>query len=189
MQMECDWCSFVWSGRPLRTRRTAWPALICPMLLFAAIGLAEAAASEPVQKGAGWAFQPIRAADPPSPKHKAVNPIDAFVFSKLDQKGLKPAPHAHPHPLLRRVYFDLIGLPPPPEEIEAFAKDKRPEAWAELVDRLLASPQYGERWARHWLDLVRYADTGGFEHDLSYRNAWRYRDYVIRALNTNKPLD
>jgi hypothetical protein len=189
MQMECDGRSSPMIGRQARNLRPAWPALICAILVVAAIRLAGAVAVEPVEKPVGWAFRPIRAVVPPLPKHKAINPIDAFVFSKLEQRGFKPAPRAHPLALLRRVYFDLIGLPPSPEEIEAFAKEKRPEAWGELVDRLLASPQYGERWARHWLDLARYADTGGFETDLAYRNAWQYRDYVIRALNANKPFD
>jgi len=91
--------------------------------------------------------------------------------------------------LLRRAYFDLIGLAPAPDEIERFANDNRPEAYAELIERLLASPQYGECWARHWLDVARYADTGGFEHDFLYPNAWRYRDYVIRAFNADKSFD
>ncbi len=115
--------------------------------------------------------------------------MDAFVLARLEENKLAPAPVANRVVLLRRVHFDLTGLPPSPEEVETFSKDTRPEAYAELIERLLASPQYGERWARHWLDVVRYADTGGFEHDLSYRNAWRYRDYVIRAFNGNKPFD
>jgi hypothetical protein len=117
------------------------------------------------------------------------NPIDAFVLEGLTKHGLTPAPQAGRLTLLRRAYFDLIGLPPPPEEIERFAKDTRPDAYEQLIDRLLALPQYGERWGRHWLDVVRYADTGGFEADHLYPNAWRYRDYVIRSLNRDKPFD
>ncbi|MBI3875731.1 MAG: DUF1553 domain-containing protein [Verrucomicrobia bacterium] len=127
----------------------------------------------------------------PVPKNMAwvVNPIDAFVLARLEENKLTPASPASRVALLRRTYFDLTGLPPSPEEIEMFTKATRSGAHADLIERLLASPQYGERWARHWLDVVRYADTGGFEHDLSYRNAWRYRDYVIRSFNANKPFD
>jgi hypothetical protein len=138
-----------------------------------------------------WSFQPIRAVAPPTPKNKtwAKNPIDSFVLGKLEQSKLAPASSANRLTLLRRAYFDLVGLPPPPEEIEKFAKDKRPEAYIELIERLLASPQYGERWGRHWLDVARYADTGGFEKDFLYQNAWQYRDYVIRAFNADKPFN
>ena len=100
-----------------------------------------------------------------------------------------PAPPAGRLALLRRVHFDLLGLPPAPEEVERFAQDDRPDAYERLVDRLLASPHHGERWGRHWLDVVRYADTGGFESDYTYPNAWRYRDYVIRSFNADKPFD
>jgi len=137
-----------------------------------------------------WSLQPVRQASPPIPKDRnwVKNPIDAFVLARLEADGLTPTPPASRPALLRRIHFDLTGLPPSPEQVEAFARDRRPQACAELIDRLLGSPQYGERWARHWLDVVRYADTGGFEHDLSYRNAWRYRDYVIRSFNANKPF-
>ena len=91
--------------------------------------------------------------------------------------------------LIRRAYFDLIGLPPSPEKVERFVSDQSPDAYEKLIDELLASPQYGERWGRHWLDVVRYADTGGYETDIYFRNAWRYRDYVIRSLNEDKPYD
>ena len=98
-------------------------------------------------------------------------------------------PQASRLTLLRRASFDLVGLPPSPDETLAFAKDKRPEAYQELIERLLSSSHYGERWGRHWLDLARYADSGGFEKDLSYPNAWRFRDYVIRSFNADKPLN
>jgi len=147
-----------------------------------------AAASEASEP---WAFQPIHAVAPPKiATHDWIrNPIDAFVLEKLQENHLKPSPAASRLTLLRRASFDLLGLPPSPEQIEAFIKNNRPDAYQELIDRLLASSHYGERWGRHWLDLVRYADTGGFEKDLAYTNAWKFRDYVIRSLNTNKPFN
>jgi hypothetical protein len=119
----------------------------------------------------------------------SANPIDHFVAAKLREHSLQPAGPADKRTLIRRVTFDLIGLPPTPAEVDAFLADRAPDAYAKLVDRLLASPQYGERWGRHWLDVVRYADTGGFEADYFYPSAWRYRDYVIRSLNVDKPFD
>jgi hypothetical protein len=119
----------------------------------------------------------------------SANPIDRFVRARLRKHGLEPANPADKRTLIRRASFDLIGLPPTPAEVDAFLADRAPDAFAKVVDRLLASPQYGERWARHWLDVVRYADTSGFEQDFLYPNAWRYRDYVIRALNADKPFD
>ncbi|MCS6923977.1 MAG: DUF1549 and DUF1553 domain-containing protein, partial [Fimbriimonadales bacterium] len=116
------------------------------------------------------------------------NPIDAFILHRLEQEGLSPAPEASRETLIRRVYLDLIGLPPSPEEVDAFLKDKRPDAYERLVDRLLASPHYGERQARIWLDLARYADTDGYEKDLR-RSIWRYRDWVIDAFNRDMPFD
>src|SRR5205807_2836110 len=107
----------------------------------------------------------------------------------VEEKNLKPVAKASAEVLIRRATLDLIGLPPTPEEIEAFVKDESPEAFEKLVNRLLDSPQYGERWGRHWLDVARYADTGGFEADHLYPNAWRYRDYVIRSFNADKPYD
>ena len=138
-----------------------------------------------------WAFRPPGPVSPPAPRERAWvrNPIDAFVLDRLEREGLAPAPPAGRLALLRRACFDLLGLPPSPEEVERFARDDRPDAYERLVDRLLASPQYGERWGRHWLDVARYADTGGFENDLLYPNAWRYRDSVLRALNADTPLD
>ena len=114
-----------------------------------------------------WAFQPIRKSAPPAVKNRAWvrSPIDAFLLTALEAKGLEPAPPAGKSTLLRRVTFDLIGLPPTPEEIAAFLADKSPEAYEKVVDRLLASPQYGERWGRHWLDVVRFAETSGHEFD------------------------
>ncbi len=117
------------------------------------------------------------------------NPIDRFTLERLNKAGLRPAPRADRGTLIRRVYFDLTGLPPSPAEVEAFVKDRSPDAWEKLVDRLLASPRYGERWAQHWLDVVRFAETDGFEYDTHRPDGWRYRDYVIRSFNDDKPYD
>jgi len=117
------------------------------------------------------------------------NPIDAFILAKLQTAGLRPSPEADRPTLIRRLYFDLIGLPPSPEEIAAFTKDSSPDAYEKLVDRLLSDPRYGERWAQHWLDVVRFAETEGFEYDRTVHGLWRYRDYVIRAFNEDKPYD
>ena len=137
-----------------------------------------------------WSFQPLtRPAVPAIPSNASTNPIDAFIRAKLAERKLAMSPAADRRTLLRRVYFDLIGLPPTPVEMEEFLKDKSPDAYDHVVDRLLASPRYGERWARHWLDVVRYAETHGFEMNNPRPNAWPYRDYVIRAFNDDKPYD
>ena len=138
-----------------------------------------------------WAWKPpVRPAVPqPRDSSWVVNPIDAFILSRLEAEGLRPAAPAGREALLRRVTFDLTGLPPTVEEMDAFLADDSPEAWEKVVDRLLASPRHGERWARHWLDLARYADTNGYELDEPRPDAWRYRDYVIRSLNEDKPYD
>lgn len=117
------------------------------------------------------------------------HPIDAFLFSRLGRERLKAAPRADRRTLIRRASFDLVGLPPSPKQVEKFASDESPEAWETLLNELLASPQYGERWGRHWLDVARYADSGGYETDIAYRNAWRYRDYVVKSFNDDKPYD
>ncbi len=142
-----------------------------------------------------WAFRPL-AADPLSAARDAVknrdwatSPIDYFILAKLEENGLTPTAPADKRTLLRRVSFDLIGLPPTPEEIDAFLVDRSPGAFETVVERLLASPHHGERWGRHWLDLVRYAETNGHEYDNDKLDAWRYRDYVIRALNDDVPYD
>lgn len=138
-----------------------------------------------------WAWQPIRPVPPPEVKFPSWvrQPPDAFILARLEAEGLSPTGPAKPEGLVRRVYFDLIGLPPSPNEVDAFASDPSAAAWEQLVDRLLASPRFGERWARHWLDLVRYSETLGHEFDYALPNAWRYRDYVIRALNADVPYD
>ena len=129
--------------------------------------------------------------EPPAVKDRnwVRNPIDAFIRAGLETNGLTPAPEADRTTLLRRLSFDLTGLPPSPDEIEAFLDDRSADAYERVVDRLLASPQYGVRWAQHWLDLARYADTDGFEFDQARPNAWRYRDWVVDALNRDLPYD
>lgn len=117
------------------------------------------------------------------------SPVDAFVLERMKREGLRPSPSADRVTLIRRLYFDLIGLPPTPAEVDAFVRDKSPDAWSRLVDRLLESPRYGERWAQHWLDVVRYAESDGFEYDTHRNDAWRYRDYVIRSFNEDRPYD
>jgi cytochrome c553 len=136
-----------------------------------------------------WSLKPLaKPAVPPVPAGWAVrNPVDHFVLAKLKEKGLAPSPEADRRTLVRRLTFDLTGLPPTPEEIDAFLADTSQDAYEKLVDRLLASPAYGERWARHWLDVVHYGDTHGYDKDQPRPNAWPYRDYVIRALNSDKP--
>lgn len=137
-----------------------------------------------------WSFLELKRPSPPKRNSSWVrSPIDAFILEGLEQAKLRPSPQATREMLLRRVSFDLIGLPPTPDEIVSFQRDSRPNAWARVVDRLLASPAYGERWGRHWLDVVRYADSGGYETDIYYEQAWRYRDYVIRSFNEDKPYD
>src|SRR5262249_8270703 len=116
-------------------------------------------------------------------------PVDAFILARLDQTGLKPAPSADRATLLRRVTYDLTGLPPTPTEIDEFQQDTRPDAYVRVVERLLASPHYGERWAQHWLDVVRYAESDGYELDAERRHAWRYRDWVVQAFNDDLPYD
>jgi Protein of unknown function (DUF1553)/Protein of unknown function (DUF1549)/Planctomycete cytochrome C len=146
------------------------------------------AAGAPYQ--AHWAFVPPKQAVPPL-VHDAQwprNPIDRFILARLESAGLKPAPEADRYTLVRRVSLDLTGLPPTPEQADAFVNDPSPDAYERLVDRLLASPHYGERWARHWLDLARYADTNGYEKD-RVRSIWPYRDWVIAAINAGMPFD
>src|SRR5439155_1006246 len=138
-----------------------------------------------------WAFQRVQRSAPPAVRNKSLvrNPIDAFIQFDLESKGLSLGSPADKVTLIRRATLDLIGLPPAPEEVDAFLADKSARAFEKVVDRLLASPHYGERWARHWLDLARYAESEGFKSDETRPNAWRYRDYVIKAFNTDKPYD
>lgn len=141
-----------------------------------------------------WAFQPVKEAAVPkitAPNEPQTTAIDAFVLAKLNEKGLSLAPPTDKRTLIRRAYFDLIGLPPTVEEVEAFVKDESPDAYAKLIDKLLASPRYGERWGRYWLDIARYADSKGYilTEERSFAFSYTYRDYVIRSLNEDKPYD
>jgi hypothetical protein len=133
-----------------------------------------------------WAFRPPVRRNPPA---AGGNPIDAFIRKSLHEQGLEPAPQADRRTLIRRLYLDMVGLLPPPEEVDAFVNDRSPDAWEKRVDQVLASPHYGERWARHWLDVARYADSWGHIHDDDNPNAWKYRDYVIQSLNNDKPYN
>ena len=138
-----------------------------------------------------WAFQPVVAPAPPSVRDAAwpKTAIDQFILAGLEAQGLAPAPRADKRTLIRRATLDLTGLPPTPAEVDSFLSDDSPEAFARVVDRLLDSPRYGERWGRHWLDVARYADSNGLDENLAYASAWRYRDYVIAAFNSDKPFD
>ena len=159
---------------------TAWPEAAAPT---------QARPSAPAN--AHWSFQPVRRPQLPPVKQAAWirNPIDRFVLAKLESENLAPGPEASRTTLLRRVSLDLTGLPPTPDETQAFLADEGPGAYARLVDRLLASEHYGEKWARHWLDLARYADSDGYEKDLARPYAWRWRHWVIEALNADMPFD
>ncbi|VTS02713.1 DUF1553 domain-containing protein [Tuwongella immobilis] len=138
-----------------------------------------------------WAFQPMKSVPAPqvSQPQWVRNPIDAFILAKLDAAKLAPRGEADKRTLIRRVTYDLTGLPPTPEEIGAFLNDASPNAYEKVIDRLLASPAYGERWARHWLDVARYADSNGLDENTAFANAFRYRDYVVDSLNADKPYD
>jgi hypothetical protein len=142
------------------------------------------------RKASHWAWRPIAVPEIPPPRDgRPSTPIDALLLAKLDAANLERAPQATPAERLRRAAFDLTGLPPDPADVAAIQADPSPAAWERAVDRLLASPHFGERWARHWLDVVRYAETLGHESDFPLTNAWRYRDYVIRAFNDDLPYD
>ena len=135
-----------------------------------------------------WAFNPLtRPPIPDAGDRWARNPVDRFIAARHEAAGITPAPEADRRTLYRRVHFDLIGLPPDPGELDAFAADPDPLAYERLVDRLLASPRHGERWARHWLDVARYGETHGYDKDKPREHAWPYRDYVVRSLNADKP--
>jgi hypothetical protein len=168
-------------------------ALAAASLLAAAEPSAPLGTYRPAERR-HWAFVPRAHVPPPyftdaRDRAWAASPIDAFILHRLQKEGLRPSPPADRATLIRRLYFDLWGLPPTPAEVDAFVRDHAPDAYSRLVDRLLASPRYGERWAQHWLDVVRYAETDGFEYDTHRQDAWRYRDYVIRAFNDDKPYD
>lgn len=188
---------FVYNRKVITTISRSGRTFALGALCF--LGFAGPARPIDAEKAAGWwSVKPIAiqqgviADQTGSDRNWIRNEIDAFVLAKLKEKGLSPAPEAEPRVLCRRLYFDLTGLPPTPEQVEAFLKAHAaaPEkAFASLVDDLLASRAYGEKWTRHWLDIAHYADTHGFERDKLREHAWRYRDYVIRALNADKPYD
>src|SRR4051794_9784259 len=155
----------------------------------------DAAAAGPtrpaIDPGEWWSFRPAREPDVPAVRDESWprNAIDRFILARLEVAGIRPAPEADRRTLIRRLAFDLTGLPPSPEEVANFVRDDAPGAYERLVERLLASPAYGERWGRHWLDVARYADSNGMDENVAHGNAWRYRDYVIRAFNADKPYD
>jgi hypothetical protein len=162
--------------------------LACAFLLRPA--RANAQGKFTAEQKAFWAFQPVKlVAPPPVKQHWACSPLDQYLLSRLEQAGMTPAAPADRRALLRRATIDLTGLPPTPRELDAFLADNSPDAFAKVIDRLLASPHYGERWGRHWLDIVRYADTTANDANAVMRYAWRYRDYVVNALNRDMPYD
>ncbi len=168
--------------------------VLAGLILGLAAPVGRPADDRPEPRKAGpdwWSLQPVRRPVPPAVQDRAWvhNPIDAFVLARLDRQHLRPAPPADRATFIRRATLDLHGLPPTPAEIDAFVNDVRPDAYERLIDRLLASPRYGERWGRHWLDVVRFGESQGFERDKPRDHAWRYRDYVIAALNADKPYD
>jgi Protein of unknown function (DUF1553)/Protein of unknown function (DUF1549) len=173
--------------------RLVLPAVLCLLLLgLAARGTGQDKYADPAitsTERQHWAFVSPKRPELPKPKHQSTNPIDAFILARLEKEGLKPSPEADKVTLIRRVTLDLTGLPPTPDEIDAFLKDDAPDAYEKVVDRLLASPHFGERWAQHWLDVARFAESNGYELDADRPHAWRYRDYVIRSFNDDKPYD
>lgn len=177
-------------------RRRNQPLTLLTLVLAFALGqttVARARAGRSIAEKARkhWSFQPVHEPALPAVRDGAWlrSPIDAFVLARLEAEGLRPAPPTDKRTLLRRAYLDLIGLPPMPAEQRAFLADDSPQAFVKVVDTLLARPEYGERWGRHWLDVVRYAESNGYERDGSKPSAWRYRDYVIDAFNKDKPYD
>ena len=169
--------------RPIAARILVTATVVCTLAIPLAVGVPPAPNTGPSndpftqRQRAYWAFQKVTRPQVADTKQR---PIDFLVAAKLAEKGLTMAPRADKIALIRRAYFDLIGLPPTPEEVEAFLNDDSPKAFETVVDGLLDSPHYGERWARHWLDLARYAESEGFKADETRPNAWRYRDYVIK---------
>ncbi|MDP7273867.1 MAG: DUF1549 and DUF1553 domain-containing protein [Planctomycetaceae bacterium] len=175
-------------------RPTLPQALATLVVLACAVQAERAVAADPAKppEEIHWAFRKPTRPTPPDrkslkPTARVRNPIDQFVLQQLGEAGLEAAGEASRRTLVRRAYFDLIGLPPSPDQVAAFLDDKSAGAWSRLIDTLLDSKHYGERWGRHWLDVARYADSGGYETDIYYRNAWRYRDYVVNSFNDDKP--
>ena len=170
------------AGQPMKPA----PRIICSFLFIALLG--GAIGSGFCGETNHWAFQPLKTPAVPRDS-KESNPIDSFIKAGLAEKGLSMSPAADRVTLIRRLSFDLIGLPPTPHEIDAFVRDKSPRAYEDLVERFLASPRYGERWGRHWLDVARYTESQGFEYDRLRYNAWQYRDYVIKSFNDDRPYN
>ena len=164
--------------------------LVAAVIVAASAQAASAAPAAKVERG-HWSLRPLTRPPVPAAKREGWvrTPIDAFILAKLEAAGIEPSPEAPAGDLIRRVSLDLTGLPPSPEEVDAFAASDAPEAFEALAERLLASPHHGERWARYWLDLARFAESEGFKSDETRPNAWRYRDYVVRSLNEDKPFD
>jgi hypothetical protein len=185
---------------PSAVRRIVWSGLLACGLGTAVVLAGDPAASQPNlappesfgrDELGHWAYQPVKRVSPPNVKGSAWvrNPVDRFVLAGLEEMNWRPAPEADRPSLIRRVTYDLTGLPPTPAEVDAFLNDDRPDAYERLVDRLLSSPHYGERWGQHWLDLAHYADSNGFELDAERPDAWRYRDWVVRVINADVPYD
>src|SRR5881394_3286905 len=174
----------------LQVRRTRAPnrfrSLFAVFTLFGFVACSEETAPA---KNDHWAFKPAVRSTVPAVRNRSWprNPVDNFVLARLEAEKLAPSPPADRVTLIRRLSFDLVGLPPTPDEVQQFAADGRPDAYERLVDRLLASPRYGERWARHWLDVVHYGESHGYDKDKPRANSWPYRDYVIRSLNNDRP--
>lgn len=164
--------------------------VICPWSVV--LGASHAETKDNAQRTTNhWAFQPIQRCEPPEVKNHAWvrNPIDNFILAQLEAAGISPSPQADRYTLIKRLSYDLVGLPPTLQQVDAFVKDDSPRAYETLVDRLLDSPHFGERWGRHWLDKARYADSDGYEKDRPRPNAWQYRDWVIHAVNNDMPFD
>lgn len=166
-------------------------ALLTAVLLVPSVANAQNTDTYSADERSHWSLQPRTRPAVPAVTDTgwAANPIDTFILAKLEQAELRPAPPADRRTLIRRAYFNLLGLPPLPEEIAAFENDPAPDAYERLIDRLLANPHYGEEWGQHWLDVARYSESEGFEYDRHRAGAWRFRDYVIRSLNADKPYD
>jgi hypothetical protein len=185
---------------PSETRKIL-PLALAALLLMIAAALAGDQPTQPgtvappekftAEQRGHWAYQPVQRAELPAIKESGWvrNAVDRFILAQLEEMGVRPSDEADRVVLIRRVTFDLTGLPPSPDEVAAFLADHRADSYERVVDRLLASPRYGERWAQHWLDLAHYADSNGFELDAERPDAWRYRDWIVRALNTDLPYD
>ncbi|MCH2374199.1 MAG: DUF1549 and DUF1553 domain-containing protein [Planctomycetes bacterium] len=173
----------------MRTRPTLSAILFVLFLHVASQGSAQTTTQ--TASSSFWAFQPVVDTPPPAVNDREwpQTDLDRFVLAKLEERELRPSPRADKRTLLRRVTFDLVGVPPTPEEVASFLDDDSPDAFAKVIDRLLASARYGERWGRHWLDVARYADSNGLDENAAYANAWRYRNYVILALGADRPYD